>query len=133
MHEGGMIQGKTRKTRRRVKKAHKEAVETGLLGSTVPVGAGRTQLTCGFYEDDKLKRKENMLPSSTIVDMIRALNDNDYLIVKALVQVDSVAASKVFGFDVRGQDAEDYAVYYKFKRTSKPKGINQSLEPPKKD
>jgi hypothetical protein len=122
-----MINGKTR---RRVKKAHKKSVETGLLGSTI--GAGRTELTCGFYEDDKLKRKENMLPSSTIVDMIRALNTNDYLIVKALVKVDTVAPSKsTFGYDIRGQEAEDYAVYYKFKRTSKPKGINQSMEPPK--
>jgi hypothetical protein len=120
-----------RKTRRRVKKAHKKAVETGLLGLTE--GAGRTELTCGFYEDDTLKRKETMLPSTTIVDMLRALNDNDYLIVKALVKVDPVAPTKVLGFDIRGQDAEDYAIYYKFKRTSKPKGINKSLEPLKKD
>jgi hypothetical protein len=121
-----MINGKTR---RRVKKAHKKSVETGLLGSTI--GAGRTQLTSGFYEDDELKRKQSMAPTTTIVDMIRALNDNDYIIIKALVSVDSIKDQKVFGFDVKGQDDEDYTVYYKFKRTSKPKGINKQLEPVK--
>jgi hypothetical protein len=39
-NKGGMIREKTKKTRRRVKKAHKKAVETGLLGSTAPVGGG---------------------------------------------------------------------------------------------
>ena len=133
-----MIEDKKRKTRRvskKVKKMHEEVVSKGILGATPPeskIGGAATQFTVGFYEDDKLKSKRNVKPSDfNIADMVRSLNDNDYLILKAFVSADEKPPSKVFGFDIPGSAQEDYAIYFKFKRTSKPKGINQALEPPK--
>ncbi len=129
---------KTRKVRRpskKVKKMHEEVVSKGILGATPPeskIGGANTVFTVGYYEDDKLKSKKNVSPSDlNIADMVRSLNNNDYLIVKAFVRTDGSPPSKMFGFDVPGSASEDYAFYFKFKRTSKPKGINQSLEPPK--
>lgn len=133
-----MIEDKKRKTRRvskKTKKIHEEVVSKGILGSTSPeskIGGAATQFTVGFYEDDKLKSKRNVTPSEfNIADMVRSLNDNDYLILKAFVSTDAKAPSKVLGFTVPGSAEEDYAIYFKFKRTSKPKGINHSLEPSK--
>lgn len=130
-----MIEDKKHKTRRvskKVKKMHEEAVNKGVLGATSPevkVGGVATVFTVGYYEDDKLKSKKNVSPSDlNVADMVRGLNDNDYLIVKAFVRTDAKPASKVLGFDVPGSAEEDYAIYFKFKRTSKPKGINQTLE-----
>lgn len=130
---------KTRKVRRpskKVKKMHEEVVSKGILGATPPeskVGGTATVFTVGYYEDDKLKSKKNVSPSDlNIADMVRALNDNDYLIVKAFVRADAKGPTKsVFGYEIPGSPEEDYALYFKFKRTTKPKGINQTLEPPK--
>jgi hypothetical protein len=126
-----MIGDKTRKTRRvskKVKKMHEEVVAKGVLGAE-KVGGASTQFMVGYYEDDKLKSKKNVSPPDlNIADMVRSLNDNDYLIIKAFVRTDGSPPSKILGFNVPGTSEEDYAIYFKFKRTSKPKGINQTLD-----
>jgi hypothetical protein len=74
-----MIQEKTKKTRRRVKKVHKKAVETGLLGSTAPVGGGAFTLYFIEYIRNGSIVKQDVVAEFSLPSILKYMDDSpDY-------------------------------------------------------